>query len=123
MPALFVYTLLASLTLALLYTVYWFFLRRTSFHQLNRYILLGIAAASLLLPLAARFIPDPVQFVPIGHITAHGYLNITRPEHPLTPSSKPLIPTLPKPDSIITPADIFIAVYLPGVLFFILRTL
>src|SRR5258708_19889726 len=97
MPALFVYALLASLTLALLYTVYWFFLRRTSFHQLNRYILLGIAAASLLLPLAARFIPDPVQFVPIGHITAEGYLKITQPETPPNLPSKPLPPTLPNP--------------------------
>ena len=56
------YAVEASLTLALLYAVYWLLLRGTTFHRLNRFILLGVALVSLLLPLASRFVPGMAIF-------------------------------------------------------------
>ncbi len=50
MPLLLIYLLKSSLVLTLLYGVYWGVLRKLTFYQLNRLVLLVIIGASLLLP-------------------------------------------------------------------------
>jgi hypothetical protein len=75
------YALQAGLTLALLYTVYWLFLSRTGLHRLNRFVLLGIAITSLVLPLVARYLPN---LTPTPNIIADGKVSYTPPFNPIT---------------------------------------
>jgi beta-lactamase regulating signal transducer with metallopeptidase domain len=51
MDVLFVYLLKGSLAQLTLFGLYWLFLRKETFHQANRFFLLGILAISLVLPL------------------------------------------------------------------------
>ncbi len=51
MNTLLIYLLQASVSLALLFSVYWIFLRKETFFTLNRWYLLSIGALSLLIPL------------------------------------------------------------------------
>jgi hypothetical protein len=57
-----------SLTLAVLYGSYWLLLRRETFHQLNRWLLLGTMIAVLALPL----LPAPVLFPAVQHSLESG---------------------------------------------------
>jgi len=110
-----IYALQASLTLALLYAVYWLLLRRTSFHHLNRIVLPGIALISLLLPLTARLIPN---FAPAPHIIGDGYLKYTAP----LPLSAPIIINS-KPIPQITPTLLITVAYLLGLAICLVRTI
>ena len=59
MNTLFVYILESTICLSVLYVVYWFFLRRDTFFQLNRLFLLFMVIFSLLIPfLSFQWIPS-----------------------------------------------------------------
>lgn len=51
MAALVIYIIKWALSLTLLYSLYGLFLRRETFHSLNRFVLLGIMVVSMVLPL------------------------------------------------------------------------
>ena len=68
------YAIQASLALAILYSLYWLAFRRTGLHRLNRLVLLGIAAASLALPILASQVPD---LTPLPNIAANGFVKYT----------------------------------------------
>ena len=51
MAALVIYIIKWAVSLTLLYSLYGLFLRRETFHSLNRFVLLGIMVVSMVLPL------------------------------------------------------------------------
>ncbi|HVU98652.1 MAG TPA: M56 family metallopeptidase [Puia sp.] len=65
------YAIQASLTLAILYSLYWLAFRRSGLHRFNRLVLIGIAAASLALPMLASLAPD---LMPPPHFRADGFV-------------------------------------------------
>jgi len=68
MNALLLYLSESALCTALLYGVYWLFLRRDTFFMMNRMYLLGITAFSLIFPLV------PFRFTPTGAAATFVYL-------------------------------------------------
>lgn len=131
------YALQASLALALLYAIYWLFLRRTSFHGLNRLVLLSVAIVSLTIPLATRFIPDQIES---PRFTATGALRITpepsilsRVRDALSPAAHDVHSPFghdalsPATDATqpfyLSPAEILRDIYLLGLLFFVSRAI
>ena len=93
------YMLQASLTLALLYSVYRLFLGRTGFHRLNRFVLIGIALTRSLNSLLIR--KSPTQHNP--HYTL---VQLKQPSPPTvspcnrSPSSPPANPSPSRSSSI-----------------------
>jgi len=111
-----VYVLQASGTLALLYAIYWLFLGRTGFHKLNRFVLLGIALLSGLLPLTARFLPN---LIPGPNLTADGDVQYTAPTSLLSATRQLLQPA--HPNTTLSPAAILECIYLLGLTICLLR--
>ena len=80
MNAMLLYLLESALCIALLYSVYWLFLRRDTFFILNRTYLLGITAFSQIFPLVpfhftasgtaatVVYLLDPVLILSLIHI-------------------------------------------------------
>jgi len=131
------YALQASLALALLYFIYWLFLRRTSFHRLNRFVLIGIALAALLLPATGRLLPESAS---TPHFTATGALRITPEPSILSRVWDVLAPAAhdvhsasgqgalsPAADATqpfyLSPAEMLRDIYLLGLLFFVIRAI
>lgn len=107
-----IYMLQASLTLALLYSIYWLAFRRTGLHRLNRLVLIGIAVASLALPILASRLPD---LTPLPNIKAIGFVKYNP------------YPSLPGPTSHLQPIRvnlgpvIIAGLYLFGLTIFLIR--
>lgn len=83
MNALFLYLLKVSLTQCMLFGVYWLFLRKETFHQANRFFLLGILASSLVLPLLPfpDLVPDKAvhSSTPVSSVQTVYYTLISQP--------------------------------------------
>jgi hypothetical protein len=112
-----IYAFEASLTLAVLYSTYYLFLRSTRFHQLNRFVLIGIAAASLTIPIAANYLPD---LAGTPNLIADGYVHYNPPASLLTTIHDSLNPS-PNTFQPISPAGIITDLYLLGLAIFLLR--
>lgn len=104
-----IYTLQASCALALLYSIYWLFLSRTGHHRLNRFVLIGIAVISLLLPLTTSMMPE---LMPTPNLTADGSVYITEPPSIFTATQQLLQPI--SPATTLSPATILEYIYLFG---------
>jgi prepilin signal peptidase PulO-like enzyme (type II secretory pathway) len=113
-----IYLLQAGCTLAILYTIYWLFLSRTGRHKLNRFVLIGIAVTTLLLPLATRLLPD---LLPSPNITANGYVRYTAPTSLFTATQQLLRPT--SPNTSMSPATILKTIYVHGLIICLIRVI
>ncbi|HMH34135.1 MAG TPA: M56 family metallopeptidase, partial [Puia sp.] len=65
-PYIILYAVEASTTLAILFTIHWILLRKTTFHHFNRLVLLLLVALTFLLPLVSRVVLD--RAVPINSL-------------------------------------------------------
>ncbi|MEI6889241.1 MAG: TonB family protein [Bacteroidales bacterium] len=107
MNAIFSYLLESSISITLMYTVYWLFLKRETFFMMNRVYLLGAAGLSLLLPVI------PFHWQPSSAAATVIYI---------------LDPVLITPDKIEKAAgshlqwlDVVAIVYITGLVIFLLR--
>ncbi len=95
MPALLIHLLQASLVLTVLYGVYWAVLRKVTFYQLNRMVLLLTLFGSLLLPcLPVTRLPMPTDPAPDGVIKRwtvqlNAFFGNSRHEPPPAPGVSP----------------------------------
>lgn len=75
MEALLIYLLKSSLSLALFYLFYWFFLRKETFYRLNRIYLLGSMVLSIILPffeVSAVRVENPVVMNILREVVVRG---------------------------------------------------
>ncbi|HXB10191.1 MAG TPA: hypothetical protein VNW04_23870, partial [Puia sp.] len=113
------YAFEASLTLAILYSTYYLFLRNTRFHQLNRFVLIGIAVASLTVPRIANYLTD---LAGTPHFFADGHVLVTPPVYPISiPSYFYQWPNAPLTQSINWTTLIIAGLYAIGLTIFLLR--
>ncbi len=72
MCAFLLYTGKVAVALLVFYLFYRFLLKKETFHRFNRFVLVGTAALSFLLPLCIITIPRPVEPVLAGPVEASG---------------------------------------------------
>lgn len=72
MEHLLIYSLKFNIAFAILFMIYYFFLRKQKFLVINRFVLIGIVLVSLLLPIVPNLIAQPLM---IDHVANNGFYN------------------------------------------------
>jgi TonB family protein len=102
------YFLIATISSIVFYAIYYFFLRKESFHKFNRFYLLGALIVSLLIPLVRFTIPAPILAAEQVSTFSELIIYIQLPEFTVSAQTA----------SGWSLAKIFWSIYLTGVFFF-----